>query len=154
MISNKNKGKIFAVIQFTLLCVIFITSYFIHSDNLSNSTLHYTGGIFIITGFVIAVLAVITYGQMVTPNPYPLSNITLRTNGIYGYVRHPMYLGAFILILGWCLLFFSYYSIVFPLITLIFLAIKMNFEEKHLAEKFPEYKSYQNKTSKLFPYIY
>jgi protein-S-isoprenylcysteine O-methyltransferase Ste14 len=152
--SDINKGKIFAIMQFVLLGVIFISSYLIHQDNISSSTMQYAGLILIVIGLAIAIIAVLTYKQMVTPNPYPLENITLRTSGIYGFIRHPMYLGVFILIVGWCLLFFSYCSVIFPVITLIFLAIKMNFEEKHLAEKFPEYKSYQKTTSKLFPNIY
>ena len=154
MMNPKNKGRMFAIIQFVLLGLILVLSYYLKQDYSSNMILYYSGWVIIFIGLSIGVIAVISYGQMVTANPYPLKEVQLRTSGIYGLVRHPMYLAALFFVIGWCILFFSYYAIIFPLFTIIFLMIKIKFEESQLVEKFPEYKAYQNKTSRLFPLIY
>jgi protein-S-isoprenylcysteine O-methyltransferase Ste14 len=154
MITDINKGRVFAVIQFCILISALVFTFAWHERNPELIWLHYSGGLVVLAGIVIAVLSVYTYGQMVTPNPYPLKEVELRTTGIYRKVRHPMYLGVLIAIIGWCMMFFSIISIFFPLTALMFLIVKINFEEKQLIKRFPEYLLYKEKSYRLFPYIY
>ena len=154
MMNPKNKGRVFAIIQFVLLGLILILSYYLKQDYSSNTILHYSGWVIIFIGLLIGIIAVVSYGQMVTANPYPLKEVQLRTSGIYGVIRHPMYLAALVFVIGWCILFFSYYCNYLSVIYFAFLMIKIKFEESQLVEKFPDYKTYQKKSSRLFPLIY
>lgn len=154
MITDLNKGRIFAVLQFVLLCIVLLGAMLFHERDLKLMWLHYTGIAIAAAGLIFAVVAVLNYGQMVTPNPYPLEKAELRTTGIYSKIRHPMYFSVLIIICGWSIMFFSLVSVVFPFLAFGFLMIKIRFEEKRLMMKFPGYKEYMSKTYRLIPFIY
>ena len=79
----------------------------------------------------------------------------LITNGIYTYIRHPLYLGEISRNLGTALLFSSLYGLAVMMIANIFLFIRIEIEEKMLITIFGhEYEEYKKKTKKLLPYIY
>ncbi len=68
----------------------------------------------------------------------------LKTNGVYGLVRHPLYF-------GWTLLVFgapemTATRLVFAVISTLYLVVAIPFEERSLIETFgPDYASYQRK---------
>ena len=68
----------------------------------------------------------------------------LKTNGVYGLVRHPLYF-------GWTLLVFgapdmTATRLVFAVISTLYLVLAIPFEERSLIETFgPDYASYQRK---------
>ena len=110
--------------------------------------------VLMILGIIIVITALVTFKQRVTPNPVPLETARLRTNGIYGYIRHPMYSSVILFLIGFTLYERAYYSFFLNIIVVIFLAVKIKFEEKQLEKHFPDYKEYQSKTKKLLPFIY
>jgi protein-S-isoprenylcysteine O-methyltransferase Ste14 len=79
----------------------------------------------------------------------------LITSGVYRLVRHPIYSGTLVAVLGWTILLKSIISIVyFPLLFLLyFLAIVV--EERILIEEYAdEYIEYKQKvTKRLVPFI-
>jgi protein-S-isoprenylcysteine O-methyltransferase Ste14 len=77
------------------------------------------------------------------------------TTGPYGIVRHPMYGGAVLFLLGTPLLLGSSYGLVFAPLLVILLAVRSVFEERVLAERFPEYAAYAEKVRYRFvPFIW
>lgn len=76
------------------------------------------------------------------------------TIGPYRYIRHPMYLS----VLGVCLCIvlnqFNITVFIFWIILTITLIIKMNYEEKIIERKHPEYGYYKKITKKIIPLIY
>ncbi|MDF1540699.1 MAG: isoprenylcysteine carboxylmethyltransferase family protein [Candidatus Thorarchaeota archaeon] len=80
----------------------------------------------------------------------------LLTQGIYSYIRHPLYAGALIGRIGIGLSFRGYFSaIFFILIYFIVFRKRMDIEEGFLTVEFgEEYESYMKRTKRLFPYIY
>ena len=81
----------------------------------------------------------------------------LITTGIYGIIRHPIYLSYVLLFLGYCILLHSNLItfVILGLICTIWLGNRIALEEEMLLAKFgEEYKAYQRKTKKLFPFIY
>jgi protein-S-isoprenylcysteine O-methyltransferase Ste14 len=77
----------------------------------------------------------------------------LATTGPYGCVRHPLYLGSFLLIAGFACLGFHPYSLLVvapPLVFVYWLAIQS--EERHVAKLFPlDWPRYAATTPRLFP---
>lgn len=77
------------------------------------------------------------------------------TTGPYSVVRHPMYGGAILFLLGTPLLLGSSYGLVFVPLLVGLLAIRSVFEERTLADKFPEYAAYAEKVGRRFvPFVW
>ena len=79
----------------------------------------------------------------------------LVTTGLYGIIRHPSYLGLFVLTLGWGLAFRSGVGVIIAVMMLIVLFARIEAEERLLSETFgPEYEAYRARTWRLVPYVY
>lgn len=79
----------------------------------------------------------------------------LITDGVYGLVRHPLYLGEITRNLGIALILSSLYGAIVILVGNAFLLLRIEIEERMLVEEFgQEYEDYRNRTKKLIPYIY
>jgi protein-S-isoprenylcysteine O-methyltransferase Ste14 len=83
------------------------------------------------------------------------SGHTLVTNGVYGIVRHPSYLGLLINSLGWSLAFRSGVGVTLTLLLVLALISRINAEENLLRAHFgDEYSAYCSHTWRLVPGIY
>jgi protein-S-isoprenylcysteine O-methyltransferase Ste14 len=79
----------------------------------------------------------------------------LVTTGLYGVIRHPSYLGLFVLALGWGLVFRSGVGVIIAVLMLIVLLARIDSEERLLSETFgAEYDAYRARTWRLVPYLY
>jgi protein-S-isoprenylcysteine O-methyltransferase Ste14 len=77
------------------------------------------------------------------------------TTGPYAVVRHPMYSGAILFLLGTPLLLGSSYGIALAPLLVALLGIRSVFEERTLTERFPEYAAYAEKVRyRLAPLIW
>jgi len=78
----------------------------------------------------------------------------LVTNGIFKYIRHPIYLSGIFLGTGIIILFSKDIFIYLFIIIIITIIYKVESEEKYLLKRFKDYKKYTKKSYKLIPYIY
>jgi protein-S-isoprenylcysteine O-methyltransferase Ste14 len=79
----------------------------------------------------------------------------LVTDGIYGRVRHPSYLGLIIMGFGWALAFRSGAGMVLAGLVIPPILARIRSEEALLRSQFgEEYDSYRRRTSRLIPGIY
>ena len=79
----------------------------------------------------------------------------LVSSGLYGVIRHPSYLGLFVLSLGWGLAFRSGVGVILAVLTLPVLLARIDAEERLLSETFgAEYGAYRARTWRLIPYVY
>jgi protein-S-isoprenylcysteine O-methyltransferase Ste14 len=79
----------------------------------------------------------------------------LVTNGLYGIIRHPSYLGLFVSVLGWGLAFRSGVGVAIAVMMLVVLLARIKAEERLLSETFgAEYDAYRGRTWRLIPYVY
>jgi protein-S-isoprenylcysteine O-methyltransferase Ste14 len=105
-----------------------------------------------ILGWIIIIFAFFKIG--VIPSLRKKSN--LITSGIYSIIRHPIYSGTLISVLGWAILFKSIISIIyFPLLCLLY-TVAIILEEKGLIEDYgDQYIDYKKKvTKRLIPFIF
>jgi len=79
----------------------------------------------------------------------------LVTNGIYGVIRNPSYLGLLVSTLGWALAFRSEVGVVLAALMIPPLVARMGAEERLLRAHFGgEYDTYCKRTWRLIPRIY
>jgi len=104
-----------------------------------------------ILGWIIIIFAFFKIG--VIPSLRKTSN--LITSGIYSVIRHPIYSGTLIAVLGWSILFKSIISIIYFPFLCIFYLVSTVIEEKGLIEEYGDkYINYKKKVTKRFiPFI-
>ena len=77
------------------------------------------------------------------------------TTGVYGFVRHPMYLGAVLLFAGTPLLLGSLYGLIVGFLMILLLAARIVGEEKMLVNELEGYEDYKKKVKyRLIPFIW
>jgi protein-S-isoprenylcysteine O-methyltransferase Ste14 len=80
---------------------------------------------------------------------------TLVTNGIYGVIRHPSYLGLLVNALGWGLAFRSGVGVLLTALLIPPLLARIGAEERLLRSQFgTEYEAFCARTVRLIPGIY
>ncbi len=111
--------------------------------------IYLSAGIFVIVGRV--QLGKFGSGELITEKDHKL-----YTEGVYKYIRNPMYSGALIAVIGFGLVFRSIITLLFISI-FYFIVFKMRIdeEERLLYEAFgEEFADYKKKSKKLIPFIY
>lgn len=104
-------------------------------------------------GGMIGLLAVRSLGRNLTPFPKPKEDTTLIQSGIYRVVRHPIYAGLVVCVLGYSLARTSIPSLILAVVLAIFFDQKARREEQWLLAKFPEYQSYQQRVrGRILPF--
>jgi protein-S-isoprenylcysteine O-methyltransferase Ste14 len=77
------------------------------------------------------------------------------STGVYGFVRHPLYLGCLLMVLGAPLLLGSVYGFIIGMIAVFVLAGRIIGEEKMLVNELEGYKDYKKKvTYSLIPFVW
>ena len=75
--------------------------------------------------------------------------------GMYGFVRHPMYLGALFLIVGTPLALGSWWTLFLIPVFLLILYFRIASEENVLIRDLPEYAEYRKKVKyRLVPFVW
>ncbi|MCC6410697.1 MAG: DUF1295 domain-containing protein [Saprospiraceae bacterium] len=93
------------------------------------------------------------FQQLQQNNPAP-NHSQLNTSGLNAVVRHPLYLGAILLLLG-LFVFYPYMSSLLLLLSvLVYLPFGIYFEEKKLRRQFGQvYVHYQERVKCLIPFL-
>jgi protein-S-isoprenylcysteine O-methyltransferase Ste14 len=77
------------------------------------------------------------------------------STGVYGFVRHPMYLGGILMFIGTPLLLGSVFGVALGLILIFLLAFRVLGEEKMMLEELDGYEDYKRKVRYRFiPFIW
>ncbi|MBK9329231.1 MAG: isoprenylcysteine carboxylmethyltransferase family protein [Sphingobacteriales bacterium] len=85
----------------------------------------------------------------------PAENGKLIITGIYQYVRHPLYTGVILQVLGAYVLFPYIKVLIASVILIVYILIGSKLEEVKLIDEFgEEYISYKKKVKGLIPYIF
>jgi protein-S-isoprenylcysteine O-methyltransferase Ste14 len=148
--------KIVISIAFASLTAMIVVSAFDHRFGWSTvpAPISVIGDVLVAVGLGIAMLVVIQNG-------YAAANITVESDqslvstGLYGLVRHPMYTGNVIMMIGIPLALGSYWGLVFVIPGLIVLALRIRDEEGLLEQELPGYGDYERQVRyRLAPYVW
>ena len=112
------------------------------------------GTILIVIGAVVLFKGIRGLRESVTPMPKPKPDAALVVDGIYAYVRHPIYLGVMVVAFGWSVAMDSLYALIVACIYVLFFDLKSRREEAWLREQYPDYVVYAAHTRKFVPYVY
>jgi len=78
----------------------------------------------------------------------------LVVSGPYAFVRHPLYLGEFVILFGIALQHLMPWSLLLLGVQSVFQFERMKNEERVLARAFPNYAGYIARTARLLPGVY
>jgi protein-S-isoprenylcysteine O-methyltransferase Ste14 len=141
-------GKILVFIQFSIifLMILPITKII---ENL------YIGLVIVFIALLIGILAIKENNfNNFNITPYIKNNSKLITNGIYKYIRHPMYSSVLLGMFGIVILYFDTLDFILYIILFINMIIKMYYEEYLWNNKTLTYQKYSKKTKRLIPFIF
>ena len=112
------------------------------------------GDVLVAVGLGISMLVTIQNG-------YAAANITVESGqqlvstGWYGFVRHPMYFGNVILLIGIPLALGSYWGLLVLIPGLVVLGLRISDEENLLSQQLAGYREYMQKVHyRLVPYVW
>jgi protein-S-isoprenylcysteine O-methyltransferase Ste14 len=163
---EKNPSKIY---DFLILLMFFLSPFFLIAAFYENKLLisamlpfwdsfivsyigfviYLSAGIFVIVGRV--QLGKFGSGELITEEDHKLN-----TEGVYKYIRNPMYSGALIAVIGFGLVFRSIITLlIVSIFYFILFKMRIDEEERLLYEAFgEEFANYKKKSKKLIPFIY
>jgi protein-S-isoprenylcysteine O-methyltransferase Ste14 len=122
---------------------------------LDGETVRWLGVILYVAGGALRIWPVFVLGRRFSGLVAIQPGHELVTDGPYGYIRHPSYLGMIILMLGWALAFRSGPGVILAALILPPLLARIRSEETLLQTQFGEqYDAYCKRTSRLIPGIY
>ena len=103
------------------------------------------------TGNFLCLVSVTSLGRSLSIMPEARS---LKTEGPYARIRHPLYMSEFIALAGIFLMYRSWAAAAVLASTVYFQLKRMDWEEKILSETFTEYIAYRANSWRLVPGIY
>ncbi len=106
-----------------------------------------------LAGVVIMIIGALGLGSALTAHPDPNGRSELKTGGLYAYVRHPIYLGVLVTMLGVTIRTRSFIALGAYIGLSALLHFKANWEEKQLRAHFPDYDEYAKRVGRLIPGI-
>jgi protein-S-isoprenylcysteine O-methyltransferase Ste14 len=114
------------------------------------------GVVLILIGLIIRIQSILTLRQYFTYSVAKVENHKLIDTGLYKSIRHPGYLGQFLIFIGISTSLSNGFSILLMLIPVtIGYIYRIKVEEKFMIEQLGEnYLNYQKRTKRIIPMIY
>lgn len=135
------------MVQFALLVVLLLLPW--RGATASSIVI---GLLLIASGAVLGLAAGRRLGRALTPTPVPISGAGLRTDGVYGYVRHPIYSAVLLGVLGFVVAVGSWWSAAWGALILVFFWVKSRWEDTLLHEAYgDEWQRWSATTGALLP---
>lgn len=141
------RGGHWVAAQFILFALV-LTAGLARPTPVSFSGHRPIGWVIGIVGLVVAVAASQALGRNLTPFPKPLDQGALVERGAYRVVRHPIYSGVILIMIGFAVAQGDWLSMGLALTTIPFFYAKTSHEERHLVATYPAYADYRTRVKK------
>jgi protein-S-isoprenylcysteine O-methyltransferase Ste14 len=109
------------------------------------------GWVIAAAGGAVLAVAFAQLGRALTPLPEPRVDGELTTKGLYRWVRHPIYSGVLAMAWGWTCAHLSWSTLALAAVLTALLNAKARYEERLLADRYPEYAGYRSRTPRFVP---
>ncbi len=147
--ASPGRDRAFVAVQ-----AVLFTAYLFHPAALALSLpplLRYTGIALTLLGVGVLVWGFFSLGRNLTPLPTPKADGRLVVEGIYHWIRHPIYTGVLVVALGWALFSQSGWRLALFAVLSAFFWIKSAYEERLLLQRYPQYGDYRHRTGRFWP---
>lgn len=149
--TKRLKGNLLVLGQFILIgLLIFVPSSGLNTGVFS-TFLTTTSLISMFLGFVVLALSALALGKSLTAHPMPSKSAVLVTDGLYSFVKHPIYSGLILVGFGLVITGGFFPHIIFFIALVLLLNYKASFEEKLLTQTYSGYAEYSRKTGRFIP---
>jgi protein-S-isoprenylcysteine O-methyltransferase Ste14 len=144
------RGEGWVVLQFVLFVAIGVVAGYAEPWPAGVAApLRALGTLAIAAGFLFLAMAFPKLGISTTAFPKPVEHGELRTDGIYGLARHPIYGGVILLAIGWSLLR-GPIALVPTAALIVLFVLKSTREEAFLVDRYPGYAAYRARVRRRF----
>jgi len=137
-------SKLSFVIMFINMLILWVSWVFLCSLDIYKITLpviiHYLGLALWCFGIITFLMGLFTIKTLESYEG------DLITKGIYSKIRHPMYLGFILWLIGFPIFFGALFSLILSFLFIGNVLFWRDLEEKELVERFPSYKGYKKTT--------
>ena len=150
--TDKQKSRLFVTVQFIILAIVF----FVPAGDVPAGTPSWiliVGDNLVWLGLGMVLLSIFKLGQSLTASPIPKPDSQLKTDGLYKWMRHPIYTGLILTTLGLAMEVGSAVKLLLVIGLVVLFHFKAKWEEAFLLERYPEYREYMTKTGRFFPRV-
>lgn len=145
---NRWPSRIFVLIQGIILGLLLFTDFYL---GWSVERFFWIGTTLEFVGIIGILLAALSLQRSLTAMPIPKADGKMTRQGLYRYVRHPMYSSVLLFSFGIALYSGSLYKYLLVGSLFILLYFKSSYEESFLSEKYPDYSNYAKVTPRFLP---
>ena len=146
------KSNLYAFVQSALIVIFAGVFFFVPGRRLfAFPGAVIVGNVLSVAGLILMAAAFVPLRKVIQVSPEPRAEGHLVTSGIYARLRHPIYTGIVLLIIGLFLREPGLFVAVSGFMVIAFLLIKSRFEERLLAERYAEYAQYRTRTWGVLP---
>ncbi len=152
--NSRTHGMFWVSLQIILLIawvVLLLAGERYIPDDTPRAVMDAGGLALMLAGLLLAALGAFGLQGNLTPLPAPKPDAELVSKGIFGRVRHPIYGGIILMVIGATLFFPTLLGALFVPVVIAFFYMKSVHEERQLAERFPAYQDYTGSTRRFFP---
>jgi protein-S-isoprenylcysteine O-methyltransferase Ste14 len=156
--TSRDKGSLWGL--YGLITIGYALSFSIGATKLGRiyawNTFFAIGMVLFGIGLMIRIHSIVTLKQYFTYSVAKVENHEIIETGLYKFIRHPGYLGQFIIFIGISISISNWLSILAMMIpiTLGYL-YRINVEEKFMLEQLgKDYLNYQERTKRIIPLLY
>lgn len=149
--TKRLKGNLLVLGQFVLIALLILVPNSGLNTGVFSTFLVAISLTAMFLGFVILAFSALALGKSLTPHPMPGKNAVLVTDGLYRFVKHPIYSGLILLAFGLTIAGGFFPHSIFFIALVLLLNYKARFEEKLLASTYAGYAEYSKKTGRFIP---
>ncbi|MEP7360966.1 MAG: isoprenylcysteine carboxylmethyltransferase family protein [Chloroflexota bacterium] len=150
------RGEGWVVLQLTLIVAVVAACWWGggHWYLPWQSVVGFVGNVLLIGGLLVGVIGTLGLSSSLTILPRPKDDGALVTNGLYRFVRNPIYAGLIAATFGASIASGTWLALALSAVLAVVLDLKTRREEVFLRARFPDYAAYAARTRKFIPGLY
>ena len=140
-------SRTYAAVQFVLLAIYAAVLLWNPGEPLiAAPSVALAGNVLGVAGLVVIALGFLALGRNIQVAPHTKEGAHLVQSGIYRMVRHPIYSGIALCVVGLWLREPTLAAAIAGVVVIAFLGVKRRVEERFLLAAYPEYGEYRKRT--------